>query len=792
MAMPSPAEHENDEAVVAGAIAHAVALHQRGMLAEAEQFYATILQVRPDHFDALHLLGVLRQQQGNSGEAMRLISAALKMNPQSIDALCNFGAVLNALKRHDEALAAFDQALAVKPDAPAALNYRGNTLVQLNRLEEALAAFGRTLAAKPDDLDALISLGNALVMLNRAEQALAAFDKVLQIQPDHAIALGNRGLALTQLKRYEEALACYREALDVAPDRAAALNSYGEALLMLGRADEALAICDEALAIAPDHPDTLKQRIAALQALGRHDEALDGCDRLLAVTPSDPQALFNRGFSLAKLDRLEEAMGSYERARALDHMPARNMLGICRLATADWTRADEIAGEVRADLAAGNSANPLLTLALGFEAAAQLKAAASYLRILVPLLPKPFVHSRAMDADKLRIAYVTTAFREHPIATAIAGLLDRHDRKRFEIIGVSLGRRDASAIRTRMIGALDQFHQVSSESDRNVAKLLNDLQVHIAVDLNGWTDGCRPGIFAYRPAPIQVSYLGFAGTTGAKFIDYILADETALPFDQQPFFTEKIVHLPDCYHVNDATRRIPSELPARSDLGLPGQGVVFCCFSHSGKITAPFFDIWMRLLARVPGSVLWLSKINEHAEANLRREAASRGIDPDRLIVAPWMDRSEEHLARYCAADLFLDTLPYNAHSTASDALWAGVPVVTCTGATFAGRVGASLLKAADLPELVTSNLEQYEALALNLATDPARLSAMRRKLEDNRRTCPLFDGDRFRRGIEVAYATMWDIHRRGESPRSFRVRAACAGMNGDQNAPYRDRQAPL
>lgn len=765
----------NDESAVAEVTAHAVALHQRGMLADAEKVYAAILQVRPDHFDALHLLGVLRQQQGNGAEAVRLIGAALKMNPQSVDALCNFGAVLNALTRHDEALAAFNQALALAPSLPSALNYRGNTLMQLGRLEEALATFDRSLAVKRDDLEALISSGNALVLLNRHEKALAHFDRALQVHPDHPLALANRGLVLTQLKRYEEALVCYRKALSTASDRVAALNNYGNALLMLGRAHEALAVCDEALALAPDRLDTLKQRISLLQTLGRHEEALHGCDRVLAVAPDDPETNFNRGFSLASLDRLDEAMESYEKARAFNHMPARNMLAICRMATAEWARADEIAGEVRADLAAGKPANPLLVMARGFDAATQLKAAGSYVRILVPVLPMPFVHSNAMPADRLRVAYVTTAFREHPIATAIANLFERHDRGRFEIIGVSLGKGDTSGIRTRMIRALDQFHHVGSENDRNVAKLLHDLRTHIAIDLNGWTDGCRPGIFAHRPAPIQASYLGYTGTTGAEFIDYILTDETVLPFDQQPFFTEKIVHLPDCYHVNDATRRVASAPPPRKDLGLPDQGLVFCCFNHSGKITAEIFDIWMRLLTRVPGSVLWLSKINKHAEANVRREAAARGVDPGRLVIASWTDSIEDHLTRHRAADLFLDTFPYNAHSTASDALFAGLPVVTCMGTLFASRVGASLLKTAGLPELVTNNLEDYEALALSLATDPARLAAVRRKLADNRSSFPLFDNDRFCRGIETAYATMWDIYRRGESPKSFRIKASVA-----------------
>jgi predicted O-linked N-acetylglucosamine transferase (SPINDLY family) len=288
--------------------------------------------------------------------------------------------------------------------------------------------------------------------------------------------------------------------------------------------------------------------------------------------------------------------------------------------------------------------------------------------------------------------------------------------------------------------------------------------------LNGLTEGFRPGIFACRPAPIQVNYLGYPGTSGAEYMDYILTDETVLPFDQQPFFTEKIVHLPDCYHANDATRHISSYVAPRSDLGPPDHGFVFCCFNQTFKISAPIFAIWMRLLARVPGSVLWLSEMSDLAEDNLRREAAARGIDPDRLIFAPRMDSSADHLARHRAADLFLDTLPYNAHSTACDALWAGLPVVTCTGAFFCGRVAASMLKAAGLPELVTSNLEDYEALALKLAGDPALLQATRRKLERNRSTCRLFDSDRFRRHIEAAYTTMWDIYRRGESPRNFRV----------------------
>ena len=373
-------------------------------------------------------------------------------------------------------------------------------------------------------------------------------------------------------------------------------------------------------------------------------------------------------------------------------------------------------------------------------------------------------------SGKLRVAYLSSDFRQHPVGLAIVELLERHDHARFEVIGMSYGSNDASDTRLRIARSFDRFHDVAADSDRNIARLLHDLDVHIAVDLNGLTGGCRPGVLAHRPAPIQVGYMGFAGTTGAAFIDYILADATVLPFDQQPFFSERIVHLPDCYHTSDATRPISPQTPARADLGLPERGLVFCCFNQSYKIAAAVFDIWMRLLTQVPDSVLWLSAMNDLAQANLRREALARGVDPARLIFAPRVDRTADHLARHRAADLFLDTLPYNAHSTAIDALWTGLPVVTCAGGAFAGRVAASLLKAAGLPELVTNSLHEYEALILKLATDPAHLASIRRKLEINRLACPLFDSDRFRRHIEAAYTTMWDIHRRGQTPHSFPV----------------------
>jgi predicted O-linked N-acetylglucosamine transferase (SPINDLY family) len=350
----------------------------------------------------------------------------------------------------------------------------------------------------------------------------------------------------------------------------------------------------------------------------------------------------------------------------------------------------------------------------------------------------------------------------------IAGLFEIHDRSRFEVMGISYGRDDGSEIRARTVRAFDRFYDISSDDDRRVAGLITELEVDIAIDLTGYANDKRTEILARRPAPIQVTYLGYPGTSGADFIDYIIADPIVLPFDQQPWYTEKIVHLPETYQVNDSTRSLLAA-PGRAQAGLPDDGFVFCCFNNSWKINAPVFDIWMRLLRQVNGSVLWLLRPNRVVIDNLRKEARARGVDPVRLVFAPPLDLPE-HLARHQLADLFLDTLPYNAHTTASDSLWAGVPIVTMLGKTFAGRVAASTLNAIGLSELVTRNLAQYEELALYLASDLPSLQSIRTKLAANRTTHPLFDSDRFRRHIEAAYSRMWEIWQRGESPRSFRV----------------------
>ena len=628
------------------------------------------------------------------------------------------------------------------------------------------------LRVKADHFDALHLLAVVQSGLGRLQQALASYDQALVIKPDHADALNNRGNVLRDLNRFEDALASYDQALAIKPDHADALNNRGVTLHDLQRFEDALASYDKALEIKPDDADALNNRGVTLHFLSRFEDALASYARALAIKPHDADALNNRGNTLRDLKRFEDALASYDKVLAIkpDHLYAFSGLAYSVLRSCDWRRTAELDLEIRAHVTGRKSIIAPFTL-LGYcaDASLQLQCAINYIDNQISVLPEPLWNGTMCRHERVRIAYLSADFHRHATAHLMANLFELHDRTRFEVLGVSFGVDDKSDKRARLIKSFDQFYDVRLKSDRDVAQLLNELQVDIAIDLKGYTQGARPEILSYRPAPIQVNYLGYPGTMGAGFIDYVIADRIVLPFDQQHFYTEKIVQLPECYQVNDSQRKIADRTATRRETGLPDQGFVFSCFNNNYKITAPVFDLWMRLLQAVEGSVLWLLRDNASAQSNLRKEATRRGIDPARLVFADLL-APEDHLARHRLADLFLDTLPYNAHTAASDALWAGLPLITCRGESFAGRVAASLLDAVGLPELVTSSLAEYEELALRLATDASRLQSIRRKLEQTRLSCPLFDTDRFRRHIEAAYLTMWEIWQQGQGPRNFTV----------------------
>jgi len=755
----------------------ALNLHRQGRLRDAEELCRTILRQAPREFAALHLLGALKLQQDEPAEAIKLLAQALAVDPGSTAAHSNHGLALAALKRPEEALASYAQALRIDPGNADALANRGDALCDLGRLQEALASYEEALAINPSLVAALVNRGVALRALGRREQALEAYELALKIDPDNAEAWNNRGTVLHELNHGREALLSYERALKQRADYVAALFNRGNVLLELRRLPEALASYAGALAIRPDFAEAHCNRGHALADLRRFEEALASYRHAASLQPDNLDALVNGAAMLAKLDRHGDALAEYEKLRARHpDAPglAKEIVG-CRAAICRWPTGEELSVQVIDDAVSDRMpADPFLLLGLEATPKQHLASARNWLRHRKIEGRARNWSKAAFSSDRLRIAYLSADYHRHATAHLIAELLELHDRKRFEIIGISFGPNERSELRSRLIRAFDRFYDVTTRTDEEAADLIRNLGCQIAIDLKGHTTDARLGILAQRPAPIQASYLGYPGTSGADFIDYIIADKIVLPFDQQGFYSEKIVHLPHSYQVNDRKRAV-APAPRRHELGLPEGAVVFCCFNNSWKLKRRMFAIWMRLLGAVEGSVLWLFEPNAAVAANLRREAHAFGIDPARLIFAPPVDLPQ-HLARIGLADLFLDTLPYNAHTTASDALWMGVPVITCLGTTFAGRVAGSLLHAAGLPELATATLEEYEALARTLATEAERRQAVRAKLHGLKAACPLFDTDRFRRCLEAAYAAMWEIWRRGEPPQSFSVDPVAIG----------------
>lgn len=622
---------------------------------------------------------------------------------------------------------------------------------QNGNLAEAGRLYRQILTIAPVP-EVMVNYGNVLAQQGQSAEALAQYDLALAQKPDFFEALFNRGNLHLQAQRMPDALADYERAVTLRPQVAGVWNNRGTALRRLNRLEEALESYERAVALQPSHVNALTNRAIALFDLRRLEEAMGATNAALSLKPDFAEALYIKGNILRDLGQIEEARRCFEQVLALapDHPLALNGLVQMTAGLCDWNGMAALAPRLVADVRDNRSLiQPFVLMGYSDDAGLLRRCAENYVHRMAPA--QKSLSDRKYGHDRIRLAYLSADFHQHPTAQLMAELFERHDRSRFEVTAFAFGPDDGSAMRRRLAKAFDCFEDVRHLSDLEAAKLIRAREIDIAVDLNGHTHQARPSVFSHRPAPVQVNYLVYPGTTGASFMDYVLADRIVLPLDQQPFFSEKIVHLPDCYQANDTTRMVPPA-PSRADAGLPESGFVFCCFNNSWKITAAVFDIWMRLLREVPDSVLWL--LDSPASGNLRIQAAQHGVDVARLVFAQRLTPGL-HLARHRLADLFLDTLPYNAHTTCSDALWAGVPVVTCYGKAFQGRVAASLLKAIDLPELVTTRPGDYEALALELAKNPALLQATRDKLQRNRLISPLFDSERFRKNIEAAYEAM-------------------------------------
>lgn len=630
------------------------------------------------------------------------------------------------------------------------------------------------LARAPQDGEALFLLGSNFLFQGRLQEALAPLTgAAAQLQwRGVGYRLGHCHFGLGNLPAAEAAL---RQEVRAHPDYANARNTLGSVLAARGRQVDALPEFLAALQADPAHAEASVNAGNVLYALGRHEEALQHLQRAVALQPKQAAAHQNLGLVLHALKRYEEAAASFARAHALDaRLPyALSSQVWAELFACDWREIDAHVAALRAQVRENRvPVSPFTLLAVTDSPAEQLQATQLYVKQSAASPRFALPHAPRKRGERVRIAYLSGDFHNHATAQLMARLFELHDRSRFEVIGCSYGIDDRSPLRSRVMRAFERSVEFHTAADLQVAQQMASMGVDIAIDLKGHTAFSRMGILAWRPAPVQVTYLGHPGTVAAPYIDYVLADRVVIPPEHERFYTEKVVCLPDCYQVNDDHAVIAERTPSRAELGLPEGAFVFCAFNSAYKLRPATFDIWLRLLAAVPGSVLWLQANNPAMERNVRAHAQAHGIAPERVVFAPRLPLAE-HLARHRQADLFLDTLPYNAHTTASDALRAGLPVLTCLGSTFAGRVAASLLHAVGMPELVTQSLAEYEALALRLAREPQALAALRAKLAANIATQPLFDTARFRRHVEAAYLHMWERHLRGEAPASFAVPAA-------------------
>jgi protein O-GlcNAc transferase len=757
-----------------GALQRAVQAHGRGNLVEAEALYQLVLTHDKRQFDALNMLGVLHGQRRNYDEAVRLVERALGVNPRSAEAYANLGRLQFEMGELQRAAASYAKSLAIKPDFALAHSNYSALLRTLRRPQEALSHCDKALAAQPNFVNALSNRGNALFDLRRYDDALAAYDKTLSLAPNMPEAWLGRGNALTELTRHVEAQSAYDKALALNPGLADAWLGRANVLAALTRHVEAQSAYDRALALNPGLVDAWLGRGNVLMALWRYEAAGASCERALAHDPNSAKAWLGWGTALQALRRYEETVAACERALAIDPdiAYAEGLRLLAKFNICDWGNFDSDCSRLAAGVNRGARVTvPFTMMCATSSSSDQLECARLFAADKYPPAPSGVSRRGGGAHDRIRVAYLSADFRDHPVSYLLAGLFEHHDRSQFRTVAISFGPDDRSKMRDRVKGAFESFVDVETRTDSEVAELLRELEVDIAVDLMGLTQGCRTGIFARRPAPIQVNYLGYPGTMGADYIDYIFADRFVIPKDQCDRYAEKVVYLPDTFQANDRRRSCAERTPSRSECGLPEDAFVFCAFNANHKITPSMFDIWMRLLGDVEGSVLWLVSNKSGVEDRLRREAASRGIGADRLLFAPRIDYAD-YLARYRCADLFLDTLPFNGGTTVSDSLWAGLPVVACSGEAFAARMAGSLLESIGLPELATESLQHYEDLARKLATDRSMLAGIKARLAANRGTCPLFDTDRFRRHIESAYHTMHDRHRRGEPPERFAVAA--------------------
>ena len=730
-----------------------------GQVDEAFEAFKKVTELNPTFAEGFNNLGIIFKDQGKLDEAISSYDKAISLKPNFPEAHNNKGNILKSQGQLDKAISAYSKALAIKPDYAEAFYNMGNVLQDQSQFSEAIASFDKALALKPDYVDAYNNMGNIFKDQGKLDKAILAYKKVLSLKPDYAEAHYNIGIALSDQGKLDEAITAFKKTLSIKPDYVEAYNNCGISLRDQGKFDEALSTFNKVLSFKPEFASAHFNIGVTLSDQGNFDEAIVAFNKALSFKPDYSEAHYYIGKVLINQLKLDEAIVSFDKTLSLNpnHASARLLKIFQQARICDWASvANERPFWTRLGTKGkiGMPVFPFLSLEDdpdGERLRSEINAQQKF-----PQTALPFPTIPTTRPQRLRIGYFSSDYKEHPVAYLIPKLLEQHNRDAFEVFGYSLHESSQSEVRQRLINAFDCFADVKGLSDRDVALRARQDNIDIAIDLMGYTKHSRTGIFAYRAAPIQINYLGYPGTLGADFMDYIVSDQCLIPTENQNYFTEKQLYLPYTYMPTDNGRKLSNQSITRSDFGLPANGFVFCAFNNNYKITRTEFDIWMRLMTKVKESVLWMRPSNKWAELNIKKEAQKRKVDPARIVFAERVTM-EIHLARHRLADLFLDTFNYNAHTTATEALWAGLPVVTKMGKSFAARVAGSVINAIGLNELITESEEEYEALALELATHPERLAQIKANLEANRLTQPLFDTEQYTQHLETGYQMAYD-----------------------------------
>ncbi|MBU3579232.1 tetratricopeptide repeat protein [Polynucleobacter sp. 73C-SIWE] len=685
-------------------------------------------------------MGIIHSLEGKYELALVAYDLTLKLQPDYVEALINKGAIHNEMKDYALALEVLDRAINLSENYYEAYSNKGATLHELKRYDEAITQYDKALSLKPDDHEARINKGATLHELKRYDEAITQYDKALSLKPDDHEAWINKGATLYKLKRYEEAI----------------------------------THCDKALSLKPDNHVAWSSKGMSLHELKCYEEAIAHYERALSLRPDYPEGWSNKGVTLHELKRYEEAIVHYEKALSLkpDADWVYGDLVYTKMKICSWSGLVDLLDIICRKVMAGEkAAQPFPLLALSDDASLHKQCSEIYAQNRYPSNLTLGSIPKLSKKEKIRIAYFSPDFRSHPVSFLTSELFEIHDRSKFEVFAFSLQKVPIDdEINIRLRKAFDRFVDVDNMSDQEIAQLARELELDIAIDLAGPTQYSRTRIFSYRAAPIQVNWLGYAGTIGANFIDYIVADKTIIPDQSQQFYSEKVVTLPDTYIVDDS-KRIPSSREfTKKECGLPKNTFIFCCFNNDYKFNPQVLDSWSRILWAAKNSVLWIPENNERFSANIKFEFERRGISSNRVIFAQRVESMADHLTRYALADLFLDTYPYNAHTTTLDALKAGVPVLTLMGGSFASRVAASLLNAIGLPELITNTQEEYESLAIELALNHQKLADIKLRLANNRLTAPLFDTPLFTKNLEAAYIAMYERYQADLEPEHISI----------------------